>query len=237
MPIDLHAELPLHSLPPATEEQKKLWKDIVEDGRIGNLVEGKLVKLVVERCQDRAGTMVIGTYRQITLVIQQLQYVGVVAKHAPWSFEHGTWLTIISDEVCEKHKQLVEDWMNMPAEDPKAAQETPKVPEYIDYGAFEKVELVVGKILTAERIPKKDKLLKLTVDIGEPTPRTIVAGLGQTFHPETLLGLQVAVVANLAPRDFGKGLVSHGMILATGESTSLSLVQPTGLVPNGSRLK
>jgi methionine--tRNA ligase beta chain len=202
------------------------------------VLEGRLVKLVIERCTDRPGFLVIGTFRQVTKVIEQLQGVGVTVRHAPWSFDQGTWITVISDEVYEKHKTLVEDWMNMPAEDPKAVPETKPEPTYLDYDTFQKVELVAGTITAADRIPKKDKLLKLTVDLGEPTPRTIVAGLALTFQPpEMLVGLQVVVVANLAPRDFGKGLTSHGMILATGEPDSLKLVRVTSPVPNGSRLK
>lgn len=108
----------------------------------------------------------------------------------------------------------------------------------IQYGDFEKVELRVGHVKTAERIPKKDKLLKLTVDLGEPGgPRTIVAGIALAYTPEQLVGKQVVIVANLAPRDFGKGLVSHGMLLACGPSESLSLVTVDKPVPPGTRVK
>lgn len=93
----------------------------------------------------------------------------------------------------------------------------------ITYDDFAKVDLRVGLVKTAEKVPKKDKLLKLSVDLGEPEPRTIVAGLALTFQPEQLVGRRVVVVANLAPREFGKGLVSHGMLLATGPSEALHL--------------
>ena len=88
-----------------------------------------------------------------------------------------------------------------------------------------------------ERVPKKDKLLKLAVDVGEPDPRTIIAGLALTFQPDQLVGQRVVVVANLAPRDFGKGLVSQGMLLATGPSETLILATVDDDAAPGARLK
>jgi methionyl-tRNA synthetase len=107
----------------------------------------------------------------------------------------------------------------------------------IQYEHFAAVDLRVGLVKTCERVPKKDKLLRLTVDVGEAEPRTIVAGLALTFQPEALVGKRVVVVANLAPREFGKGLVSHGMLLATGPSESLTLATVAGDVAPGARLK
>jgi methionyl-tRNA synthetase len=107
----------------------------------------------------------------------------------------------------------------------------------ISYDQFGAVDLRVGLVRTCERVPKKDKLLKLAVDIGEAEPRTIVAGLALSFQPEDLVGRRVIVVANLSPRDFGKGLVSHGMLLATGPSEKLSLATIEGEVSPGAKLK
>ena len=76
-----------------------------------------------------------------------------------------------------------------------------------------------------------------SVDLGEATPRQIVAGLALSFAPEALVGRRVVVVANLAPRDFGKGLVSHGMLLATGPSEALVLATVGAETPAGARLK
>ena len=110
-------------------------------------------------------------------------------------------------------------------------------PGVITYDDFSKIDLRVGLVKTCEKVPKKDKLLKLTVDVGEPEPRTIVAGLALTFQPEALVGRRVVVVANLAPRDFGGKLVSHGMLLATGPSEALHLATIDEAVAPGSRLK
>ncbi len=105
----------------------------------------------------------------------------------------------------------------------KPAPEAPPGPITYDE-LMAKVDLRLGKVLSAERIPRKDKLLKLSIDLGEAGgPRTIIAGIALAYAPEALVGRQVIVVANLPPRDFGGGLVSHGMLLAAGPSDGLSL--------------
>jgi methionyl-tRNA synthetase len=107
----------------------------------------------------------------------------------------------------------------------------------IDYDQFSKVDLRVGLVKTCEKVPKKDKLLRLTVDLGEAEPRTIVAGLALSFEPTALVGRRVVVVANLAPRDFGGKLISHGMLLATGPSEALHLATIDEDALPGARLK
>jgi len=107
----------------------------------------------------------------------------------------------------------------------------------ITYDQFAAVDLRVGVVKTATKFPKKDKLLQLEVDLGEPKPRTIIAGLALTFTPEQLVGQRVIVVANLAPRDFGKGLVSHGMLLASGPSEKLVLATAPESAEPGAKLK
>ncbi len=103
---------------------------------------------------------------------------------------------------------------------------------------FAKVELRAGEIITAERIPKADKLLKFTVDVGETTPRQILAGIAQYYEPEKLVGRKVIVVTNLAPRKL-RGLDSQGMILAAaiGEEGRPVLAGFLEEVPNGSKLR
>ncbi len=110
-------------------------------------------------------------------------------------------------------------------------------PPPITHDNLAAIDLRVGLIRSCEKVPKKDKLYRLEVDLGEPAPRTIVAGLAKSFTPETLVGRRVIVVANLAPRDFGKGLVSHGMLLAAGPSDALDLATVTGDAAPGTRLK
>jgi len=106
----------------------------------------------------------------------------------------------------------------------------------IEYGDFIKVDIRLGVVEAAEVVPKSDKLLKLTVNLGEVGTRQILAGIGQTFKPEDLVGKQYAFVINLAPRKM-MGLESHGMILATGPSMDkLSLITTDSPVAPGSRL-
>src|SRR6185436_17210235 len=106
----------------------------------------------------------------------------------------------------------------------------------IDIADFGKVQLKVGKILAAERIPKADKLLKLSVDLGEGTPRTICSGIAEAYQPEQLVGRSVVVVANLKPRTL-RGIESRGMILTAGPGgKELSLLDP-GAMPPGSEVK
>ncbi len=106
----------------------------------------------------------------------------------------------------------------------------------IGFDDFTKVELRVGRILTAERIPKADKLLKLTVDAGDAEPRTIAAGIAAWYEPDSLPGKQVVVVANLAPRTI-RGVESRGMLLAGGgDDGAVVLVEAPGARP-GSRVK
>ncbi|MDQ3263697.1 MAG: methionine--tRNA ligase [Myxococcota bacterium] len=107
----------------------------------------------------------------------------------------------------------------------------------IEYADFTKVILKVGRIVTAERVPKADKLLKLGVDVGEGSPRTICAGIAEAYtEPEKLVGRNVVVVANLKPRML-RGIESRGMLLAGGAGgPELSLVDP-GPLPPGSDVK
>jgi methionyl-tRNA synthetase len=112
------------------------------------------------------------------------------------------------------------------------------VTSFIDITDFAKVELRVGEVLTAERIPKADKLLRLTVDVGEEQPRQILAGIAQYYEPEQLVGRKIAVVANLKPRKL-RGFESQGMLLAAsvGDEGKPVIATFTEDVPNGARLK
>lgn len=85
--------------------------------------------------------------------------------------------------------------------------------QFITIDDFLKVELRVGEIKVAERVPNADKLLRFEVDLGEENPRQILAGLAEYYEPEKLIGRKVVVVANLKPRKI-RGLESQGMICA-----------------------
>ncbi|HRC58284.1 MAG TPA: methionine--tRNA ligase subunit beta, partial [Kofleriaceae bacterium] len=106
----------------------------------------------------------------------------------------------------------------------------------IEFADFGKVELRVGQVKAAVAVPKAKKLLQLSVDLGEPAPRTIVAGIAEAFAPEALVGKKVIVVANLAPATI-RGIRSEGMILAAGEDSILGLSGVDADVPPGTRVR
>lgn len=110
------------------------------------------------------------------------------------------------------------------------------VKETIEFPDFEKIDLRVGTILAAEKVKKADKLLKLEVDLGFET-RTIVSGIALHFTPEEIVGKQVVVVANLAPRKM-RGIESAGMILmAENAEGKLVFVRPEHTATNGGTVK
>jgi methionyl-tRNA synthetase len=117
------------------------------------------------------------------------------------------------------------------------AEAVPGVASYIDITDFAKIELRVAEVKTAERIPKADKLLLLTVDVGEEKPRTILAGIAQYYEPESLVGRKIVVVANLKPRKL-RGYESQGMLLAAsiGDEGKPVIATFAEDVPNGARL-
>lgn len=121
---------------------------------------------------------------------------------------------------------------------PAGQTEAQSEARFIEIGDFAKVEMRVGEILTAERVPKSDKLLRFTVDLGESEPRQILAGIAEHYEPEKMVGRKVIVVANLKPRKL-RGFESQGMILAAsvGDEGKPVVATFTEDVPNGARLK
>jgi methionyl-tRNA synthetase len=102
---------------------------------------------------------------------------------------------------------------------------------------FAKVDLRVGVVRAAERVKGSDKLLQLQVDIGEPAPRTLVAGIAEAYQPEQLLDRKVVIVANLQPRKL-RGIESQGMIVAAStEGGKPVLAGFLEDIPIGARLK
>lgn len=106
----------------------------------------------------------------------------------------------------------------------------------IEYDDFAKVQLRTGVVLTADKHPKADRLLVLSVDVGEAAPRTIVAGIAAVYEPAELVGKTVIVVCNLKPAKL-RGIESQGMLLAAGGSDVASILTPYRPVPAGSVVK
>lgn len=87
--------------------------------------------------------------------------------------------------------------------------------DYVDISEFQKLDLRVGLVESAERIAGSRRLIRLIVDLGEKGKRQLIAGLAEWYRPEDLTGKHVVVIANLKPRRM-MGFESHGMLLAAG---------------------
>ncbi|MFK8281787.1 methionine--tRNA ligase [Capnocytophaga cynodegmi] len=120
----------------------------------------------------------------------------------------------IEDEAIEKQLERLENTKIQNKKEEKMSVEPQK--ELISYDDFTKMDIRIGTILEAEKMPKADKLLILKVDTGIDV-RTIVSGIAESFNPQDIVGKQVTVLANLAPRKL-RGVESHGMILMTENS-------------------
>ena len=108
--------------------------------------------------------------------------------------------------------------------------------EEVSIEEFAKLDLRVGKIIRAERIPGARKLLRLEVDLGEEEPRQLVAGIADFYEPEELVGLNIVVLANLKPKKF-MGVESRGMLLAAdveGRPVLLTVIRD---VPPGTKVR
>jgi methionyl-tRNA synthetase len=107
--------------------------------------------------------------------------------------------------------------------------------EIIEFEDFTKLDIRIGTVLEAEKVAKTKKLLKLKVDVGLDV-RTIVSGIAESFSPEEIIGQQVSVLVNLAPRNI-KGIESQGMILMTDTvDGKLAFVEPSEKVANGQEI-
>lgn len=140
----------------------------------------------------------------------------------------------------KKENAVVEEKKEVLKGEEKKKETVTEVQEkgYITIDELDKVELKVGQIIKVERVEKADKLYKLTVEIGEETPRTIVSGLVPYYKEEELLNKQIVVVANLKPVKL-RGVMSQGMLLAAGEGDVVKLLtldQNAGTLENGTNI-
>ncbi len=136
----------------------------------------------------------------------------------------------IEDDVIEFQLKKLED-----VKAANAAVNAPVEPQKdsVAFDDFGRMDIRVSTILAAERVPKTKKLLKLTVDTGIDK-REIVSGIAEYYNPEDIVGKQVLVLVNLAPREL-KGITSSGMILMAADPAGrLTLIGPEGNIPSGS---
>ena len=135
----------------------------------------------------------------------------------------------IEDDVIQAQVDKLEKTRETNAEQSEAIP----LKAQIQFDDFMKLDMRVGTITAAEKMPKSKKLLKLTVDTGVDV-RTVLSGIAEHFSPEEVLGKQVTILVNLAPRKM-MGVESQGMILmAENEDGSLHFMQPGEAVSNGS---
>ena len=142
----------------------------------------------------------------------------------------------IEDEAIEKQIQKLQNTKKVnELKESKGATAKP-VKASIDYGAFEKLDIRVGKVLECTKVPKADKLLQFKIDDGLGG-RTILSGIAEYYNPEELIGKQVCFIANLEPRKI-KGIESQGMILSAEDMEgNLSIIQPSKEIAPGSEVK
>lgn len=164
-------------------------------------------------------------------------------KYVSWHFEETQLLkpgqqlnaashlfTPIDDATIEAQVQKLEN-----SKKANEVQVSSEVKPAISFDDFSKLDLKVGTILEAEKVPKTSKLLKLTVDLGTEQ-RTVVSGIAGSYSPDDIVGQQVILLANLEPRKI-KGIESQGMILmADGSSGNLAFVAPEKKVDNGGKV-
>lgn len=133
-------------------------------------------------------------------------------------------------------KRIEEAGVAVKAESQHKEQWQPlEIPNAISKEDFSKMDIRIGTILSAEILPKSEKLLKLQVDLGEVRARQILAGIKTYYNPQELVGMQVCVLANLKPAKL-MGEVSEGMILAAKDGTGLALIAPQKQKINGSQI-
>ena len=124
-----------------------------------------------------------------------------------------------------------------PSPQPSPASGRGSAPETISIDDFSKVDLRIARIVAAELVEGADKLLKLTLDMGEGRNRTVFAGIKSAYKPEDLVGRLTPMVANLAPRKMKFG-VSEGMVLAAaGDAPGIYLLAPDSGAQPGMRVK
>ena len=145
----------------------------------------------------------------------------------------------IEDAAIAKQLERLENTKQANRQEAQAAAEVTVAPqkELISYDDFAKMDIRIGTILSAEKMPKADKLLILKVDTGIDQ-RTIVSGIAQSFNPEEIIGKRVTVLANLAPRKL-RGVESQGMILMVEntEGKYRFIAPDGGEIANGAEVK
>lgn len=126
--------------------------------------------------------------------------------------------------------------MSEPTEKGPAGEPSQATPALLTIEEFSRLDLRVATIRRAEPHPNADRLVVLSVDLGDGEERPLVAGIRAAYAPEDLVGTQIVVVANLKPAKL-RGVESRGMLLAASDASGLTLVRPERAMAPGSRVK
>ena len=176
----------------------------------------------------------LGAMPEDGLLAPEVEEFGLLRPGMTVASSSNLFPRIEAEEKGDKEKERA-DGKSAAQQANKAAVAATDAPGQIEFADFQKLELRIGRIVECEPHPNADKLLKLMVDLGEENPRQILAGMAEFFTPDQMVGRQVTVVANLAPRKM-RGLESQGMVLAVRKEGGLELMTPTGDVPPGSKV-
>ncbi len=234
-------------------QDKEPWikaKDVDENGKIKEASQ-KLIDNSLHICLQLTANLAVMIHAFLPNAAKKMCYMmKVVEKMLDW--ENAGKMNLLSvgyslrapellfrkiedEEVQQQIEKLKTKSMELKKEESPentTEQKTNIKPE-IQFDDFAKIDLKVGTIVSAEKVEKADKLLKLEVDLGFEK-RTIVSGIALHFNPENIIGHQVVVVTNLAPRKM-RGIESNGMILMADDAEGkLQFVLPNSIVPNGS---
>jgi methionyl-tRNA synthetase len=141
----------------------------------------------------------------------------------------------IEDDAIQKQLDRLEEIKRLNEAAAKQSMPSKPVKPNINYDQFAAMDIRIGTILEAEKVPKTDKLLKLKIDTGIDK-RTIVSGIAEHYKPEDIIGKQVSILVNLEPRKL-RGIESQGMILCAKDSDDkLVFVIPSEKISNGSEV-
>jgi len=214
-----------------------LAKDEANKGRLADVlyvllecirIAGVLIEPFLPETSEKVLSSFDGLTEQQTSFDSVTKFGGLAAKRV---VEHEPiFMRVdVDKEIAEMESKIEKN------ETQNAAPAVPLPPE-ITIDDFMKVGLRVGKVLSAEKMPKTDKLLVMKVEVGAEV-RTIVSGIAKWYTPEEMVGKQVVVVANLAPHAF-RGVVSEGMLLCADDGAgNVVLVSPEKAVPSGSEVR
>ncbi len=216
----------------------QLAKDEAQKPRLGtvlyHLAEGiRFVSVLIEPFMPRTPARI-------------REQLGLPAEICAWDTLKQFGLTPAGAAVCkgaalfprlDPAKELEElgQILAKPQEQPAQTQPEPQPEPVAQIGIddFAKVRLVAVKVLACEPVPKSDKLLKFTLDAGEPQPRTVVSGIAKQYQPQDLVGKNLILVANLKPVKL-RGVLSEGMLLCAEDGEGLAMLTALRDVAPGS---